>query len=97
MQAHTLFIPAAGGGFEAVTDCPAKLPLSTESPPRPFPVLLFDATFVINSDKSSDSSPSDVFSTRAHSQTHILHQSLPMKAESEEATKKEKVMRQQRQ
>lgn len=54
-QAHTLFIAAAGGGFEAVTDCPAKLLLSTESL-FSLPALLFDATFVINSDKSSDSS-----------------------------------------
>ena len=61
---HTLLIRAAGGSFEAVTNCPA----SREYPWRAFSVGLFDAGLVINSDKSFSSS---LLMCSQHAHTHI--------------------------
>lgn len=75
-HARAGLIGAAGGGFEAVTNCPAKAEaIHGELLFFSSPVRSFDATFVINSDKSSGSSPLMCAQhiTRTHKHTSRIH------------------------
>lgn len=65
---HTYLFIIAGGGFEAVTNCPA----SWAHPWRASSVLLFDADLVINSDKSVSSSLL-MCTQHQHTRTHAIH------------------------